>query len=89
MAEQMREEIEDGALTAIQSQLISSFYLARREASDGNRIPYDTINRISNEICYEKDLFIKAIQSLDDELIRLTNEKQQKEIEKIKNKKPR
>jgi len=86
MAEQMRQELDANKLTHIQQELLSAFYAGRREAADRNRIPYATMQRLADTISYESDLAIRCIQALDDTLIELVNEKERKDLERMKNK---
>lgn len=86
MAEQMRQELDANKLTHTQQELLSAFYAGRREATDRNRIPYATMQRLADTISYESDLAILCIQALDDTLIELVNEKERKDLERMKNK---
>lgn len=83
MAEQMRQELDANKLTHIQQELLSAFYAGRREATDRNRIPYATMQRLADTISYESDLAIRCIQALDDTLIELVNEKDKREADKL------
>lgn len=89
LSEQMRKDLEKVKLKPHQQELLNAFYSARREAASGERIPYATLTRIAETVSYEADHAIAIMQQLDDELIRLNNEKQQRDIEKMKSKKPR
>lgn len=84
LAAQMRKDLEKVKLKPHQQELLNAFYSARREAVGGERIPYATLTRIAATVGYEVDHAIGVFQALDDELIRLNNEKQQKEIERMK-----
>lgn len=84
LAAQMREDMEKVKLKPYRQELLNAFYAARREASSGERIPYATLTRIADTVNYEADHAISIMQQLDDELIRLNNEKQQRELEKMK-----
>ena len=86
MAEQMRQELDANKLTRTQQELLSAFYAGRREAADRNRIPYATMQRLADTINYESDLAIRCIQALDDTLIELVNEKERKDMERMKSK---
>ena len=86
MAEQMRQELGANKLTHTQQELLSAFYAGRREATDRNRIPYATMQRLADTISYESDLAIRCIQALDDTLIELVNEKERKDLERMKSK---
>lgn len=86
MAEQMRQELDANKLTHTQQELLSAFYAGRREATDRNRITYATMQRLADTISYESDLVIRCIQALDDTLIELVNEKERKDLERMKNK---
>lgn len=86
MAEQMRQELDANKLTHTQQELLSTFYSGRREAVDRNRIPYATMQRLADTISYESDLAIRCIQALDDTLIELVNEKERKDLERMKSK---
>lgn len=87
MAEQMRQELDANKLTHRQQELLSAFYAGRREATDRNRIPYATMARLADTIInYESDLAIRCIQALDDTLIELVNEKERKDMERMKSK---
>lgn len=86
MAEQMRQELDANKLTHTQQELLSAFYAGRREATDRNRIPYATMQRLADTISYESDLAIRCIQALDDTLIELVNERERKDLERMKSK---
>ena len=86
IAEQMRQELDANKLTHTQQELLSAFYAGRREATDRNRIPYATMQRLADTISYESDLAIRCIQALDDTLIELVNEKERKDMERMKSK---
>ena len=80
----MRQDMEKVKLKPHQQELLNAFYSARREAASGERIPYATLKRIAGTVSYEHDHAISVMQQLDDKLIELNNEKQQREIEKMK-----
>lgn len=84
LAEQMRKDLEQQRLKSHQQAILNAFYAGRREAPGDERIPYATLQRLAAGIDYETDLAIAAMQALDDKLIELKNEKQQKEIERMK-----
>lgn len=83
-AQGILSEINQLKLTATQRELLSGFYQGRREATDDNRIPYATLERIAAIIGYESDLAVSIMQSLDDCRIELLNEKRQRDLEKMK-----
>lgn len=82
----MRQDIDAIRLKPHQQEILSAFYAGRREASSGERIPYATLLRLSEAVNYESDHAISLMQQLDDKLIELQNEKQQREIERMKSK---
>jgi len=89
LAEQMRKDLEQQRLTQSQQAILNAFHAGRREAPGDERIPYATLQRLASGIDYEADLAIAAMQALDDKLIELKNDKQQKERERARNAKPR
>ena len=89
MAEQMCKDLEQQRLKPRQQELLSAFYSGRREAIPDGRIPYATLQRLAESVNYESDHAITIWQQLDDKLIELQNEKRQKELERMKSKKPR
>lgn len=86
LAEQVLKEIGSLTLEQHQIEILSAFYRARREATDRERIPYATLTRILATINYETDLAIGIVQSLDDHLLQLINERDKKELERMRNK---
>ena len=84
MAEQMRKDLEQKKLKPHQQELLSSFYSGRREAIPDGRIPYATLQRLSESVNYESDHAITIWQQIDDKLIELQNDKRQKELERMK-----
>lgn len=82
----MRQEIDSQRLKPGLQEIMSAFYSGRREASSGERIPFATLQRLAQTINYESDYAISLMQQMDDKLIELQNEKQQREMERMKTK---
>lgn len=89
LAVQMRQDIDAVKLKSHQQEILSAFFMGRREAAQDGRIPYETLRRVADLVSYEHDHAISLMQKLDDKLIELQNDKRQKEIERMKGKKPR
>lgn len=80
----MRRDLEQQRLKPHQHELLSAFYAGRREAIPDGRIPYATLQRLTEAVNYEADHAISIWQQLDDKLIELQNEKRQKDMERMK-----
>ena len=80
----MRKDLEQQKLKTHQQHILNAFYAARREAVGDERISYATLLRVSGSVPHEQDMVITAMQALDDKLIELKNDKQQKELDRMK-----
>jgi len=67
-----------------QAALIMAFYDARRECEPDRRIPLATLQAVTANIEYEQDLAITVLKRLDDHLMKLINDKRQREIDALK-----
>lgn len=83
-ADAILKEIESTTLDERQAQLISAFYDARRECEPDRRISLATLQAVTATIEYEQDLAINILKRLDDHLMKLINDKRQKELDAIK-----
>lgn len=84
LAAQMRQDIDAIRLKPHQQEILSAFFMARREAAQDARIPYETLRRVADSVSYEHDHAISLMQKLDDKLIELQNDKRQKELDRMK-----
>lgn len=83
-AQEVLKELESVELDHRQQSLLYAFYDARREVEPDRRISLATLREVTATIDYEQDLAIKVLKRLDDHLMKLINDKRQKELDSIK-----
>jgi len=85
-AAEVLKELESVELDERQFALLCAFYAARREAEPDRRASLATLEAATATIDYEQDLAIAVLKRLDDHLMKLINDKRQKDIDAIKRK---
>ena len=85
-AAEVLKELESVELDERQFSLLCAFYAARREAEPDRRASLATLEATTATIDYEQDLAIVVLKRLDDHLMKLINDKRQKDIDAIKRK---
>jgi hypothetical protein len=85
-AAEVLKELESVELDERQFALLCAFYEARREAEPDRRASLATLEQVTARIEYEQDLAIAVLKRLDDHLMKLINDKRQKDIDAIKRK---
>jgi hypothetical protein len=78
------KEMQAVELDDAQSELLMAFYDARRECEPDRRIALATLQAVTATISYEQDLAINVLKRLDDHLMKLINDKRQRELDAIK-----
>lgn len=85
-AAEVLKELESVELDERQQSLLFAFYEARREVEPDRRASLATLQAVTATISYEQDLAIAVLKRLDDHLMKLINDKRQKDIDAIKRK---
>lgn len=85
-AAEVLKELESVELGERQQALLCAFYEARREVEPDRRVSLATLQAVTATISYEQDLAIAVLKRLDDHLMKLINDKRQKDIDAIKRK---
>lgn len=85
-AAEVLKELESVELDERQFALLCAFYAARREVEPDRRASLATLEQVTANIDYEQDLAIAVLKRLDDHLMKLINDKRQKDIDAIKRK---
>lgn len=85
-AAEVLKELESVELDERQQALLYAFYEARREVEPDRRVSLATLQAVTATISYEQDLAIAVLKRLDDYLMKLINDKRQKDIDAIKRK---
>jgi hypothetical protein len=85
-AAEVLKELEAVELDERQQALLYAFYEARREVEPDRRVSLATLQAVTATISYEQDLAIAVLKRLDDHLMKLINDKRQKDIDAIKRK---
>jgi len=80
------KELEAVELDERQQSLLYAFYEARRDCEPDRRASLATLHQVTATISYEQDLAVSVLKRLDDHLMKLINDKRQKEIDAIKRK---
>lgn len=83
-AAEVLKEMQAIEIDERQAALIMAFYDARRECEPDRRIPLATLQAVTANIEYEQDLAITVLKRLDDHLMKLINDKRQREIDALK-----
>lgn len=83
-AAEVLKELEATELDERQFALLCAFYESRREVEPDRRATMATLSAATATIDYEQDLAVKVLKRLDDHLMKLINDKRQKELDAIK-----